>query len=109
MKSFSEYIKRQNGDSRLYIFDRTFGTHAWNAVISGHKRWCLFPPDTPESLVKLKLGEGEVLQKLGETIFVPDGWWHVVLNLDLTVAVTQNYCSVSNLSIVWHKTFRSRV
>lgn len=95
------------------------GTCAWNTLACGHKRWVLFPPgdsdgyrktigalndyqDTPPAywfldvLPSLKarakeLGMIECIQRPGQTIFVPAGWWHIVLNLDFTVAVTRNH------------------
>ncbi|CAI2351383.1 unnamed protein product [Caenorhabditis sp. 36 PRJEB53466] len=114
------------------------GTSAWNSLLRGHKRWVLIPPSAPRELVKPMAHEKgkhpdegvtwfqtvykrvrspawpkeyapiECRQGPGETMFVPAGWWHVVINEDLTVAVTHNYCSVENLHLVWPKTVKGR-
>ncbi|KAI8619050.1 hypothetical protein BC830DRAFT_1106010 [Chytriomyces sp. MP71] len=118
------------------------GTSAWNTLLTGHKRWALFPPTTPKYLLTLpnmpdheaaswfvlvyprlhdsatcdasgrtlaqRLGCVDLLQRPGETVFVPGGWHHVVVNLDFTVGVTQNFASVAGWEGVWLKTRDSR-
>lgn len=39
----------------------------------------------------------ECIVEAGEVIFVPSGWWHVVINVEESIAVTQNYVGESNL------------
>ncbi|KAM7516848.1 hypothetical protein LguiA_006431 [Lonicera macranthoides] len=104
-------------------------TSAWNTLLCGHKRWALYPPgkvpigvtvhvneedgdvnvETPTSLqwwldfYPLLADEDkpiECTQLPGETIFVPSGWWHCVLNLETTIAVTQNFVNSTNFEFV---------
>lgn len=50
----------------------------------------------------------EFTQHPGETIYVPQGWWHAVLNITDTVAVTQNFCSPRTFDKSWLKTRSGR-
>eukprot|EP00743_Colponemidia_sp_Colp-15_P010542 GILK01011623.1.p1 GENE.GILK01011623.1~~GILK01011623.1.p1 ORF type:complete len:483 (-),score=71.96 GILK01011623.1:136-1479(-) len=112
-------------------------TSAWNAVITGVKKWVMYPPHvtppgvhpsedglevvTPISIVEWFTnfyqpnkrprtagnmscnGNGakkeflECLLRPGEIIFVPTGWWHTVLNLEPSIAITQNFCDSHNI------------
>lgn len=102
-------------------------TSAWNSLVKGRKRWAIYPPDMPPPGVDVgKNGESrehamnmtslmwylqvyptltpeqkpwEIIQEEGETIHVPSGWWHLVLNLDVTIAVTQNFVDSHNLLV----------
>lgn len=99
-------------------------TSAWNSLVKGRKRWAIYPPDSPPPGVQIgKNGQNrehalnmtslmwylhvyptlspeqkpwEIIQEEGETIYVPSGWWHLVLNLDETIAVTQNFVDSHN-------------
>lgn len=99
-------------------------TSAWNAVVRGEKKWVMFPPGSPPPGVVPSNDEGDVVApvsvtewflnfynrdvvercggkecvvKEGEIIFVPVGWWHCVLNVKTSIAVTQNYVSDVNV------------
>uniref|UniRef100_A0A7S2RQY1 JmjC domain-containing protein n=1 Tax=Mucochytrium quahogii TaxID=96639 RepID=A0A7S2RQY1_9STRA len=104
------------------------GTGAWNTLLVGHKRWVLFPPELDtEAIMSIMSLEYETIsvetwflrilpglkkdsklgcklieftQQPGETVFIPAGWWHIVLNLDMTVAVTQNFASKHRIAQV---------
>lgn len=94
-------------------------TSAWNGVVRGSKKWILLPPHvmpagvhasadgadvaTPVSLIEWFLdfyaeasqqtGFHECIVRAGELLFVPRGWWHLAINLEPSVAVTQNFVS----------------
>ncbi|KAA8516843.1 hypothetical protein F0562_017339 [Nyssa sinensis] len=99
-------------------------TSAWNAVIKGSKKWVLFPPEVvppgvhpspdgaevacPVSIIEWFMNfysatrnwekkPIECVCKAGEVIFVPNGWWHLVINLEDSIAITQNFVSRRNL------------
>ena len=102
-------------------------TAAWNTVVYGRKKWIMFPPDVLPPNLELNGSQVEQAESViewfvssydsihepgthwqqhvqecvcepGETVYIPAGWWHLVLNLDTTVAVTQNYVSEVNLA-----------
>ncbi|KAL2651003.1 hypothetical protein R1flu_019131 [Riccia fluitans] len=99
-------------------------TSAWNAVVRGSKKWIMYPPavvppgvfpspDGAEVASPVSLTEWfmnfyeetrrrkekpvECICRAGEVVFVPNGWWHIVINLEESIAITQNYVSRSNL------------
>ena len=101
-------------------------TNAWVTLLQGCKRWLLFPPDTPPELIGMDGAQKipssvwfsryydkvmspdfpyppvHVLQQVGETVFVPSSWPHLVLNLELVVAVTHNYaCEFGPFERMW--------
>jgi histone arginine demethylase JMJD6 len=50
----------------------------------------------------------EFTQSAGETVYIPNGWWHAVINLTHTVGITQNFCSSRNFEEVWISTRTGR-
>ena len=117
---------------------RSFGDERVERVDIREKRWALYPPRSVDKETIKPRGIGldgeavtwfnkmyprtttgewkarglpppiDVIQHPGEIMFVPDGWWHAVLNLDHTMAVTQNFSTSARFDAVWRITRRAR-
>lgn len=98
-------------------------TSAWNAVLQGAKYWIMFPPTVDVPGVYVSKDQSEVTSPLsiaewllefheearrlpecvegicraGEILHVPSGWWHLVVNLESGIALTQNFIPKSHL------------
>lgn len=103
-------------------------TSAWNAVIRGSKYWIMFPGSmrppgvfvsqdqsevtSPLSIAEWLLGFHEEAVHMvgcvegicdeGEVLHVPSGWWHLVVNLEPAIAITQNFVPRSHLGSALH-------
>ncbi|BDD63520.1 hypothetical protein MPDQ_001832 [Monascus purpureus] len=102
-------------------------TSAWNAVLRGSKYWIMFPSSSklpPPPGVFVSADQSEVTSPLsiaewllcfhaearrtpgclegvcgeGEILHVPSGWWHLVVNLEPCIAVTQNFVPRGHLT-----------
>jgi hypothetical protein len=99
------YIGGKGSFSSLHI--DVYQTPAWNGLICGTKLWAFYSP-----LQTALMGEGEVntfcpdllshpsfaqarpyiiVQKPGDVVYSPPGWWHQVINLEATISVTENF------------------
>lgn len=104
-------------------------TSAWNAVLTGAKYWLMFPssstlPPPPgvilsddhseitsplsiaeylltfHALARATPGCKEGICRAGEILHVPSGWFHLVLNLEDSLALTQNFVPRKKLADV---------
>ncbi|KAK0656739.1 Clavaminate synthase-like protein [Cercophora newfieldiana] len=101
-------------------------TSAWNAVLKGQKYWIMCPgsisvpgvfvsEDSSEVTSPLSIAEWllefhfearrtpgfkEGICRAGEILHVPSGWWHLVVNLEAGIALTQNFVPKSHLADV---------
>lgn len=90
-----------------------FGSFSWSTNIFGSKKWFLLPPGEElkladklgnlpsnieeEILVKNQVKYFTLLQNCDETIFVPSGWYHFVLNQEDTVSINHNWFNSCNI------------
>lgn len=87
-------------------------TAAWNAQVTGRKRWALVSPDFNEQIYEgavscfepdfqsyPRFQEAVVWKgvvEAGEVLYIPGGWWHQTLNLETGFAITANYVDHTN-------------
>ncbi|RON79786.1 cupin-like domain-containing protein [Pseudomonas fluorescens] len=89
-------------------------SHSWMLLVAGLKEWTLVSPSELlkaglEKKVRLKsfvdnldseLKEVEYfkfLQKPGEFVYVPSGWWHSVRNVECSIGVSFNFVDANSL------------
>ncbi|KAI8870836.1 Clavaminate synthase-like protein [Ramicandelaber brevisporus] len=107
-----------------------YRSFSWSSNICGIKVWVMFPPGQEQlyasssspsdgilsemvydarSSVQTNaefplLGAAKrfvVVQRPGQTLFVPSSWHHQVINVGATISINRNWCNAHNIDMVW--------
>lgn len=109
-----------------------YGSYSWSTNVVGRKRWWLFPPHVTSYITRPNgetIGDEKAIpedgsmddlledwpdwelarqamtvveQEEGETIFVPSGWYHQVLNLTFCISINHNWSNSHNVESMYH-------
>ncbi|XP_031626328.1 2-oxoglutarate and iron-dependent oxygenase JMJD4 homolog [Contarinia nasturtii] len=99
-----------------------FSSFSWSTNIVGTKKWIFLPPQEEDKLrdnlgnLPFDIDEEkyqnliheknvrsfEVIQRAGQTVFVPSGWHHQVWNLEDTISVNHNWFNGCNIHCIWN-------
>lgn len=118
------YLGPKGTSTRLHA--DVLRSYSWSTNVCGIKRWYLVPPQYTHllydvfsqqlasdlhcddtvmfpGLAKARKRALEIIQKPGETIFVPSGWHHTVENLAPTLSINHNWLNGANIRWSWEK------
>lgn len=102
--------------SRTSVHTDVLHSNSWSAQLAGTKKWLLLPPqhahlvedangicnidEFPDQVVSELCHE--VVQRPGEIIFVPSGWYHAVENLEDSLSLNVNWIDSASLQRSWN-------
>lgn len=102
--------------SRTGVHTDVLHSNSWSAQLAGQKKWLLLSPqhahlvedangvcnvDSFPDRVASELCH-EVIQRPGEIIFVPSGWYHAVENLEDSLSLNVNWIDSASLRRSWN-------
>lgn len=124
----NEYLLDHGEDDYMFVYlgregtwtsfhADVFSSYSWSTNIFGVKKWLLLAPkeeqklkdslgNLPFRISEELLDEKEVkyyniLQKAGEAIFAPSGWYHQVQNVEDAISVNHNWFNGCNVKTIW--------
>ncbi|KAM0792057.1 hypothetical protein ACM66B_004763 [Microbotryomycetes sp. NB124-2] len=122
------FVYAGGGDTVTLLHRDVYCSYSISTNIFGKKRWYMFPPNCTTHLEPyltrarykdqggvdvetlslnefekfLQLGMLVTEQEQGETIFVPSGWYHQVVNLTHpTISINHNWCNAHNVQTMY--------
>jgi len=94
----------------------TMMTAGWNGLLRGEKIWHFYPPDAGRNVyggavnsfkpdpAAFPLAGGLTpllaVQKRGDIVYTPSGWWHQVYNAGPSIALAENFINSGNVATV---------
>ena len=91
--------------SQTRLHSDVLHSYSWSYNVVGAKKWTFHIPDSSSDNnvkdVNASSKIFEVIQRTGETIFVPSKWKHEVTNLVETISINHNWITSANIDNTW--------
>jgi hypothetical protein len=87
--------------SRTQLHSDVLNSFSWSYNVVGRKHWTFYIPDCDEDAQTKDVKTFELIQEMGETVFVPAMWKHEVVNLVETLSINHNWITSANVDCTY--------